>query len=341
LKGNVLRNYRWNTFEKITLAAILLVIFTTKTFGQTQPGEDSLYGAQGTQEGDTVNLTRSSYSEIIKNGVDLEAWRDLSNKVVMAIDGVKAFSIATTETELAPTVVGWDPVGSGDSSIAHFLIFHTGVDGGIYFTDQAKNRITNQTEGSGRWQQVPGQTTKASVSVVEFDNRGDLFMAYQGAGSDESVYGTWYDNAHQTWHFLGNIGGGKTFSAPSVTFNPVTNQLWIVVRGLDNAVWYTHQSVGSSTWAPWTSLGRQTMTSPQIVAAKNGDMIISYVDFSENPWYHRFGGSLSSLGDWTKDSTGWQTFNPVELMADESDNVYSLFTGNDHVAYSKLLARNP
>jgi hypothetical protein len=336
-----LRTRATSTLSKLISAALLLTAFaaSSEVFGQQIQFTPGKYNKEFLADSFPLQLpTESSYSEYRKNGVLLRAWRATDNQVQMSFDGLPFFTVGTTptETQFAPVVVPWDAGGADAPGTAHFLVFHTGVDGGIYYTDLFDKANATQHSGSGQWQKVPGQTTKASVSVAEFDDRGDLFMVYQGAGSDDGVYGTWYDAQQGSWHFVGNIGGGKTLSAPSITYDPVSNELFVVARGLDSAVWSTHQQVGSSTWASWTSMGQTTESSPQIIANARGLMVISYVDPNGNPWYRLFDKGLNPITAWTQDLTHWQTNNPVSLTTN-GDIVYSLFTGLDENGWWKQL----
>jgi hypothetical protein len=342
-----------STLSKLISTALLLtaVAASSEAFGQGPTFDSDTYKVEtvtvltgGIREPRGPLETESSYSEYRKQGILLKAWRATNNQVLMSFDDLPAFTVGTTPTKtlFAPVVVPWDAGGPDAPGTAHFLVFHTGVDGRIYYTDLFDKTNATQHSGSGQWQTVPGQSTKASVSVAEFDNRGDLFMVYQGAGSDDSVYGTWYDAQQGSWHFIGNIGGGQTLSAPSITYNSVSNELFIVARGLDQAVWSTHQQVGATTWGSWTSLQRttpmkmETVNSPQILANTRGLMVISYVDPNGNPWYQLFDKNLNPVAGWTQDLTHWQTSNPVSLTAD-GDIVYSLLTGLDGNGWWKKL----
>jgi hypothetical protein len=277
-----LKRWRLPAIAVLTAITALAVVATSsKAFAQ-QPGESSKYTAENVG-GNALKL-RGSYSEARNGGHLLAVWRGATNNQVwMAFDNGRPFTLGTTETLVSPTVV---PVGSED-----FAVFHTGTDERIYYADVAAppanwNLDVNDV-WSGNWFSVPGQTTDMAVSVVQFSpNSYDLYMVYRGSGSDERIYGTWNDD--NGWHFGGNIGGGDALSAPNITFNPRTNELWVMARGTDTRLWSTHQPVGAPSWPSWTSLGVTTFDSPNITTNIRGYMEVSILDINFQPQFATF-----------------------------------------------------
>lgn len=313
-----------------------IAVFTTSTNAFAckpgQPGESCSYNKEniandipdGLDDHDPFREldTFSSFVEARNNGSLLRVWRAASsdNSVWMAYGfGDGPFQIGgPTETEFAPTVV---PFGS-DS----FMVLYVGTDNLIRWN------IVTPGQTSGNWQTIPGQSASDAVSAVQFSG-GNIQVVYKGTGTNDlTVYGTWYDG--RSWHFEGQIAGGLTFSSPSVTFNPQTNQLVVAVRGTDQAIWTTSQFVGQANWNSWTSMGQTVTQPPRIIAAPNGNYVMSYVGPDQVPMFRTFNRTLGPITDWTPDRSGFLTFNPVTLVL-VGAQVWALLTGLGGVGFNK------
>jgi hypothetical protein len=211
-----------------------------------------------------------------------------------------------------------------------FFVFHVGTDSRIYYTE-----VRSDGSWLGDWIPVPGQTTRSPVAVAQFNNEGDLFMVYQGSGTDNNIYGTWFDG--NGWHTPTNIGNGQTLSAPSITYNAVTNELRVAARGINQGIYTSHQTVGASFWPPFIQMtqGQQILTTPYIAATSDGNMVMSIVDLADQTFYRRFDRNLTPYdANWSQDRTGFLTFNSVFLSV-IGTVVYALFVGFDSTAYWK------
>jgi hypothetical protein len=243
------------------------------------------------------------------------------------------FTLGTTQTYVAPTVV---PFG-----VNQYAVFHTGIDGHIYYTIVFTPDPNGGTPWVGYWVSIPNQFTNLPVSVTQFNSQnGFLYVVYRGAGFNTEVYGTWLDQ--NGWHLAGNngnIGGGLANSAPSITYNPVSNSLWVAAEGTDGMLWTTHQTAYTADWSFWSSQGVAITTAPSIVAASDGNMMISYVGTDGHPRYGLFTQNLIPQTSWTPDTTGFQTTNQVVLTA-VGLFVYALLVGYDNIGYWKQVTNN-
>jgi hypothetical protein len=170
--------------------------------------------------------------------------------VWMSLDNRKPFTIGGTVTFQSPTVA---PFGS-DS----FMVFHTGDNGDIWYT-----QVFGDRSNSGTWTAVPGNFTNLPVSVAQMGpNSNQLYLVYRGLGNDLRVWGTWYDGQRNTWAKAENISGGSANNAPGVSMNNATNQLFVTAQGTDNQLWMTHQTLGASGWNSWLPRGAFTENTP-------------------------------------------------------------------------------
>ena len=340
------------------LTALAVFTCSTEALAQTgQPGESKTYNHEEIQatvpDGTSINdhlppvqnlETNDSYVEA-RNGSGNEetlirVWRSRTANsngdfpvwysVNPSSDGPRS-DIGTTATSFAPAVV---PFQSN-----RYMIFHVGTDNHIYYVIyDPLSHVNGET-----WTAIPGATTDNPVSAVQFNSSGAICLVYRGL-TNQNVYGTFFNPNTLSWGNSQGINGGEALSGPSITYNPVSEQLAIAVRGTDQSIWTTRQTVGSSNWSSWLSLGQTTTTSPQIVSSQDGFYTISYVSPGQAPFYRRFNlfmlptnpDPLEPNNGWTQDLSGFLTFCAVMLVAN-GNNIYSLLTGLDRNGYWKPL----
>jgi hypothetical protein len=309
--------------------ALAVVATATRTFAQL-PGESSGYGHEtavdpncaGPCAGDHVKL-QYTYSEARNNGHLLSVWRGLTDtQVWMSYDNNGPFTIGQTQTFTSPTVVPW----SGSS----FMVFHTGVDGGIYYTV-----AVDGGNNYGRWFNVPGNFTNMSVSVAQMGPGSNyVYMVYRGLGDDKRVWGTWSAGPNSNWSPPENISGGLGNSSPGVSMNKISNRLTVTVAGTDNQLWMTSQPLGGHGWNNWTPMGVSTFDTPHSVACDNGNMVVSIRDINSHPEFAKFDAWGDQETGFSVDTSGFQTHWAVQLSAN-GNSVYSLLTGFDNNGYWK------
>jgi hypothetical protein len=273
--------------------------------------------------------SQGTLSEARNDGNLLEVWRGATNNQVwMSFNNEDAFTIGTTETYVSPTVVPWGP-GS-------FMVFHTGVDGNIYWTV-----VYDDGGYEGQWYQVPGQTTNMPVSVTQVGpGSNDVYMVYRGVGNDQRIWGTLYNSVAGEWQNTENIGGGLSPSAPSVAWNPYAGTLNVVARGEDSQVWMINGF--TDNWSSWYQEGGNTIDTPHIVSSPSGrTMMVDYLDTNYNVEYRMYDELGNGLGNWQPDVTGWQSHYPVQLAA-YGNAIYAIITGlNLLIWYKQAYYNNP
>jgi hypothetical protein len=317
----------WRTSAIVVLVALAVTASASQAFAQGQPGESNFYTLK--QVADWGNLHASGTLAEARNGGNLlSAWRayDSANQVWLSFNNGSPFTIGTAETFESPAVVPFGP--------SNFLVFHTGVDGHIYY---AAVSGTNQTTS---WIEIPGQTTNMSVSVAPIGQGSALeYLVYRGAGNDTHIYGTWM-NAQLQWSSPINLGGGAGVTAPAICLNNTGSSLWVETIGLDNQLWTTSQPLGAANWRSWRPEGVFTgpnsvngggaISAPSCAATANGNVVIDYVDTNGHPHYAVFNNGGGLVTEWTTDivsvDKGWQTVKSVRLTS-AGDTVWSLFTG--------------
>jgi hypothetical protein len=311
----------------IAVFTVVAIVATATQVSAQLPGESGVYQNEHVSQGDNLKLqyTYSEARNVDSNNNEhlLSVWRGQNDsRVWMSLDNNIAFTIGGTETFASPTVVPWGPVS--------FLVFHTGVNGDIFYT-----AVFSDGSHWGTWYNVPGNFTNMSVSVAQMGPGSDnVYMVYRGLGNDKRVWGTWFSGQNSVWSTPENISGGLGNSSPGVSMNNVSNRLTVTVAGTDSQLWMTSQALGAHGWNNWTSMGVSTFDTPHSAACPNGNMVVSIRDINSHPEFAKFDAWGNQKTSFTVDTSGFQTNWAVQLTAN-GNSVYSLITGLDNNGYWK------
>jgi hypothetical protein len=206
-------HFSWKRWQVALIAALTALALSVTFAGQAlaaEPGEwgswsDEHVGSQQLEARGTVGEARTGQGNL------LQVWRGETNNIVwLSMNNGNAFQLTnpdgtSTATYFSPTVV---PYGQNN-----WMVFHTGTDGRIYYT-----QVNPDYTWSGSWTSVPwGQSTNMGVSVAQVGaDSTALYMVYHSS-SDDRVFGTYYNGSY--WTVGQQIAGGSSPVAPSVTFN--------------------------------------------------------------------------------------------------------------------------
>jgi hypothetical protein len=327
------RCFRWAQWRLALIAALTVVAmsatlsvpFASKALASSgQPGEWNYYNPE--HVGGAVLYSSSQVSEARDtDGNLLQVWRadDYSGAVWMSINGNSPFTLGSTQTAYAPTVVPW---GSGG-----WMVFHVGGGGNIYYT-----HVYNNNSWDGSWFAVPGQTTATPVAAAQlgYGSRWVQLIYRSSSGPGEPYYDAIWSTTYSGNSFYAPfvLGGATSPTAPAAAYNPVSRQVFVVARGTDNNVWLT--SGGNNSNATWYPLDVYTYSQPSIAASSDGNMLVSYLDTSNHPNYRAYNSGGYPLDSFTQDITGWQTFAPVFLSV-VGQAIYAILTGYNNQVYYK------
>jgi hypothetical protein len=303
----------WRISAGILFAALAVVASTAQAFAQ-QPGEWGVYNPVSVAVAGKI-LSAGTLAEARNGGNLLDAWKadDNTNQVWLSYNDGAPFTIsAGTQTSVSPAVVAFGP--------SNFLVFHTGLDGHIYYAAVSGANHTG-------WIQVPGNTTEMSVSVAQMGaDSPNIYMVYRGSGNNTQVWGAWM-NAQQEWSSAENIGGGLSVASPAICLNNTGSSLWVVAVGLDSQIWTTSQYLGAHDWPGWTARGVYAGgLPPSCAATAAGKEVMAYVDGNGFPHYASFDNAGNMDTGWTQDSSLFQTKRGVNLSSN-GNSVFSLLTG--------------
>jgi hypothetical protein len=316
---------RWRLALIAMLTALAISVAFAGEANAAEPGEADNWltehvGNQQLAARNTMSEARNTHGDL------LQVWRGETNNIVwLSYDNNDPFQltnpdVSSTATNLSPVVV---PYGT-DS----FMVFHTGTDGHIYYTQ------VNTTAGTwyGSWTAVPYQTTYNAVSVAQLGSGStQLYMVYRSATGNQ-IWGTAWNGYN--WVNAQAIPEAASPSAPSVAYNPGSG-LWAVYRGTDNGVWMSYSDNNGNQWGDPVPQGGNTTHPPTIAASPQTDqMLVSYVDSTYRPNWRTFGQYGAATGAWSQDNTGWQTIYSVGLSVIGAI-MYAILTGQDGYVYYK------
>ena len=137
-----------------------------------------------------------------------------------------------------------------------------GSDGGVY--------VDALNTGSGSWSGwllVNGGLTKAPPTLYASNGASSPRLDLVVVGTDGAVYDTYTTGSG--WASWASLGGSTTVQPSVVSFG---NRLYVVVRGLDNAIYYRAYDLQGGSWlVNWTPMGGATNL--PITATSNSDHI--------------------------------------------------------------------
>lgn len=197
-----------------------------------------------------------------------------------------------------------------------------GMDDGLWYN------LRNNTSGRwGTWQSLGGFVTGPPVLASSpSSSRLDLMVQ----GGDDSIWHKSFLNGK--WSDLWDSPSGSTASPPAIVSDGQT--LHVVVRGMDNGVWYNSLNFTTDLWSVWSSLGGATPTVPSLALDASGTIHI-VVRGMDNGIYHK---SKPARGYWTPswDSPGGNTAGAIVLVA-QGDVLKILVKGMNNGIYSSWL----
>lgn len=330
---------RW----RLTLVAALTVVAMSATVSVPfagkalaaggQPGETNTYYPE-LAAGNAIYASSTMREARDINGNLLQVWRanDSTGQVWMAYNHGTPFTLGTTRTNVAPTVVS---IYSND-----FLIFHTGTDGKIYYTILDGYGGNTWAWPDGDWSNIPYQTTNDSVAAVQLGaGSSRVYLAYRSSSTSSSdpdynvLWATVW--SARTWGQAFDTGG-RTWAGPSATYNPASQTVYVLARGTDNNLWMSDNGMASNGWNP---LGVITYDTPAIASAPDGNMLVNYIDASGTPWFREYGqyGANHPIDNWTPDTSGWRSWTGLFLSV-VGGAIYAILTGYGNGVWYKQAA---
>ncbi|OLD01366.1 MAG: hypothetical protein AUJ07_11465 [Crenarchaeota archaeon 13_1_40CM_3_53_5] len=177
------------------------------------------------------------------------------------------------------------------------------------------------------WISLNGLTPSSPVLVVTPSaNRLDLLVR----GMSSTIYHMALVNGN--WSLSWDTPGGVTPDLPAAASEGTT--LDLVVRGMDNGLWYNSFNFASGSWSNWQSLGGATLSTPTLAIGASGLHLV--VRGLDNAVWHTtktIGGPWSAAWD----SPGGATGNTVAAVSVGS-TLAVMVIGLDNSVYYNALA---
>lgn len=312
---------RWRLGIIGAVLSSVMLVFATGGSSYAVPGESSKWLEDNIDGGVQPLYTAGYVSEARNAGNLMQIWRsnDAAGNIWIDVNDGAAVQLPGT-TRFNPVVV---PYGSSG-----YAAFHTGTDSQIYMATFGTPGV-NSIPWSG-WRGT-GYYSAFEPSATQLGSGSNqLFLVYRSTGTT-AVLGAYYNG--NNWG-SGQVLGGSTFSAPTVTFNPVNDRIWAAHTGLDNRVYIQWQQLGSSTWNGWYSVGGEVAGPVGFASTINGNMQLAARDPYGYVWFQEVNVAGTATG-WTQDVAHWQSRWPVFLSA-AGAVLYAILTGyNDNRVWYK------
>jgi hypothetical protein len=160
-------------------------------------------------------------------------------------------------------------------------------------TDEAGiPNIPRLVDFDGGWMQIPDAAVSDAFAIV-YDDLDVLHMAMRST-DDEITY-----RARSAGGVLSDVTnlGGRTFHAPDISFNPITGEIIIVVRGIDAKI-YQNSKDTMGVWSGWHPILFGATTHGAGVATNSAGETVVRVKSSvdDTIWLDEGGGMPASGG---------------------------------------------
>jgi len=215
-------------------------------------------------------------------------------------------------------------------------------------SDEIFYRLRNSTSNSWEdWHVIPSGATIDSPAAALC--AGKLYVVVRGTDG----YSLWFGSVNVTdSSFSGWTGlSGSTQSAPTLTCN--STHLFLVVRGMNNGIYYRIFAIGTGTWGDWVVIEGATCDRPA-AAVLEGKLHIVVRGFSTSDiyqnqtiWHGYVNLADSSFSGWTNVSgatasaptlTASSTFSTLYLsVRGLSDEIYiNKWTGGNWQGWTAI-----
>jgi hypothetical protein len=132
----------------------------------------------------------------------------------------------------------------------------TGTDNRIYF------RTLLDTGTWSEWNVFPTGASVDRPSAVAWDS--SIRIAVRGGDNGIWWNYLYFDGANYNYGSWANMSGA-TLSAPVLAVMPEdASRLYVMVRGMDDGIWYRWWDRGTGTWGGWNGIYGQTPDSPSL-----------------------------------------------------------------------------
>lgn len=309
------KRWRLGAVATAMFTSLALVLATGGTSYAAVPGEEGGWHENSINHG-SQELTSTGYvAEARNHGALMQIWRsnDTQGRMWISLNSGPAQALPG-HTLFNPEIVPW---GGGQQ----FMVFHTGDDNQIY-----QGLLTPEGDGEGNLT-FSGWTgtnlySEYEVSATQLGaNSTQLFLVYRSFFTNE-VWGNFYNGS--AWGVTQDMGG-VTFSAPTITYNPLAHRLLVVHTGTDGHVYITSQTLGSDTWEAWFSLGGSVVGPTGMATTSLGTTQLAARDPHGFVYFNEISPGGIATG-WTQDVAHWQSEWPIYLSVAVT-TIYALLTG--------------
>ena len=207
------------------------------------------------------------------------------------------------------------------------LIVVRGFDNRIYYA------LCNAS-ACGAWALLPG-STPAAPSIVVNRERSRVYIAVRGM--DNGIYFGYFDVLNQTFRGWMRLSG-STPSKPTLVSDrsgSIGDGLVLIVRGMNNGIYYNVFNESSFKWSGWKHLPGSTVDAPAAVIAEGKLHIVVRGGDGRSLWYAYLDLGSWAFRSWTR-LPGSTPSTPS--MASDGYTVWLAVRGMDNRIYINSLA---
>jgi hypothetical protein len=315
--GTVQACEQWIRSRTITRSTVVIITALGVMLSTAGPASAALDDEEDTWHAEVENNVRLQSSATISEAYDnngnlIQAWRsnDANWAIWVSYNHGSPQRWPNAATAAAPRVI-WTDYG--------FRIFHTGIDGNIYYA--GLTIVSGGILNLGNWVQVPNSARtiySEAVSVVALPN-GSWYLAWtdaNGSSGNDQIWAIYYNGPSATYSAATALPDVRSLSAPSIAYAPAAGRILFVWRGINDLVYVGDQLYGTNTFMIWGYLPTITTDEPPTVAvasngigevvARNRDtgyLMETVISAQGRTW----------LGSWTEESTRLVTNHAVWL----------------------------
>jgi subtilase family serine protease len=157
-------------------------------------------------------------------------------------------------------------------------------------------------------------------------------------GENNGIYYRIYNSTTASWNNWNSLPDGSTFDSPTAAV--VSNTMYVVVRGIDNAsLWFSSLNLTNNNFSGWTQLSGSTPSTPTLTG--NSTTLYLIVRGTNNNIYYRYYNIASQTwSGWTSLPTGTTIDSPTAKLQNNVLHIVVRGANNNQIWYSNINLTN-
>jgi PKD repeat protein len=201
--------------------------------------------------------------------------------------GTSASHVYSSNGSIVVHLAVTDSIGTSGVSSTTISVKNPGLISVVVGSDGSLYSSTFASSWSS-WTSLGGSSASPPALCASTGGRVDLVVR----GMNNGIYHKTYSNG--LWSANWDSPSGLTIDEPACSV--LGNNLFVVVRGIDNTTYLNTMGLNTGTWAGWQSLHGQTASTPVLLATPSANRLDMLVRGANNGIYHMsFPGGVPTL----------------------------------------------